>query len=107
MVRTVEHYDIESIVLVTGEIRRPPAQVKNATIHDAEIAVMKVHLISGTSENVPFTVYNAENVGREDKEGEDSSEEDEESYARDVKVDRKPSISEDKPAKRSGTSSAL
>ncbi|KFX93203.1 hypothetical protein O988_06934, partial [Pseudogymnoascus sp. VKM F-3808] len=67
MVRAVIHYPSESIVLVKGIIRSPPWLVQTATIHDAEIMVLEIHLISQLSENVPFTVYDAENIGKINK----------------------------------------
>ncbi|KFX93200.1 hypothetical protein O988_06936, partial [Pseudogymnoascus sp. VKM F-3808] len=81
MVRAVVHYPSESIVLVKGIIRSPPRPVQTATIHDAEIMVLEIHLISQLSENVPFTVYDAENIGKihkiEDQEEEGESDGDE------------------------------
>lgn len=64
MVRAVLHYPLESIVLVKGKVRSPPDTVHTATIHDAEIEVQEIHLISQLSEHVPFSVYEAENIGR-------------------------------------------
>lgn len=62
MVRAVEHYPIETIVLVKGRVRRPPAPVQATTIHDAEIAVEEIHVVARVAEHVPFTVYDAENI---------------------------------------------
>jgi aspartyl-tRNA synthetase len=67
MVRSVEHYPSETIVVVHGKLRKAPQRVKNATIHDYEIDVYEVHKLSSLAENVPFTVYDAENINR-DKE---------------------------------------
>ena len=67
MVRSVEHYASETIVVVHGKLRKAPKRVKNATIHDYEIDVYEVHKVSSLTENVPFTVYDAENINR-DKE---------------------------------------
>jgi hypothetical protein len=67
MVRSVEHYPSETIVVVHGKLRRAPKRVKNATIHDYEIKVYELHKVSNLTENVPFTVYDAENINR-DKE---------------------------------------
>lgn len=67
MVRSVEHYAAEGIVVVHGKLRKAPKRVKNATIHDYEIDVYEVHKVSSLTENVPFTVYDAENINR-DKE---------------------------------------
>jgi aspartyl/asparaginyl-tRNA synthetase len=64
MVRSVLHYPPESIVLVKGKIRKSPHKIQNATIHDAEISIREIHLISKLEENVPFTVYDAENIGK-------------------------------------------
>jgi hypothetical protein len=79
MVRTVEHYPVEAIVLVTAKIRRPPQTVKNATIHDAEFEIQEVHLISTLTEHVPFTPYDANNRNRIDEKHESDSESDSES----------------------------
>jgi ergosteryl-3beta-O-L-aspartate synthase len=70
MVRFVEHYPIESIVLVKAKLRRPPQEVKNATIHEAEFEILEMHLISTLTEHVPFTVYDAENSNRLEEEDE-------------------------------------
>lgn len=67
MVRSVEHYPAETIVVVHGKLRKAPKPVKNATIHDYEIDVYEIHKVSTLTENVPFTVYDAENINR-DKE---------------------------------------
>ena len=67
MVRSIEHYPAETIVVVHGKLRKAPTRVKNATIHDYEIDVYEVHKVSSLTENVPFTVYDAENINR-DKE---------------------------------------
>jgi hypothetical protein len=67
MVRSVEHYPVETIVVVHGKLRKAPKPVINATIHDYEIDVYEIHKVSSLTENVPFTVYDAENINR-DKE---------------------------------------
>jgi aspartyl-tRNA synthetase len=69
MVRSVEHYPIESIVLVKAKLKRPPQEIKNAIVHDAEFQILEMHLISALTEHVPFTVYGAENMNKlEDKD---------------------------------------
>lgn len=79
MVRAVLHYPLESIVLVKGKVRSPPEAVHTATIHNAEIQVQEIHLISQLSQHVPFSVYEAENIGKfGPKEGEVEGESDEE-----------------------------
>lgn len=79
MVRAVLHYPLESIVLVKGKVRSPPETIHTATIHDAEIQVQEIHLISQLSEHVPFSVYEAENIGKfrlkEDEEASGESDE--------------------------------
>lgn len=75
MVRSVEHYPPESVVLVTGRVQRPPQDVKTTTIHNAEIVVHEIHLISQLTENVPFTVYDAENILHLKSDDDDSSDE--------------------------------
>jgi aspartyl-tRNA synthetase len=81
MIRIVEHYPPESIVLVKGKIRQPPQPVQNATIHKNEILILEIHLVSQLCEHVPFTVYDAENIGKlakkEDQEEEGESDEEE------------------------------
>lgn len=72
MVRAVEHYPVETIVLVKGNVRRPPTSVKATTIHDAEIAVEEIHVISKVTEHVPFTVYDAENILELDSDDEET-----------------------------------
>lgn len=67
MVRSVEHYPSETIVVVHGKLRKAPNRVRNATIHDYELDVYEVHKVANVTENVPFTVYDAENINR-DKE---------------------------------------
>lgn len=81
MVRAVLHYPSESIVLVKGKIRNPPQPVQNSTIHDAEIMILEIHLVSQLSEHAPYSVYDAENIARitrkEDEEEEGKSDEEE------------------------------
>jgi hypothetical protein len=76
MVRSVEHYPSETIVVVHAKLRKAPKRVKNATIHDYELEVYEVHKVGDLTENVPFTVYDAENINR-DREDVDDDEEDE------------------------------
>lgn len=65
MVRSVEHYPLETIVVVHGKLRKAEQRVKNATIHGYEFDVYEVHKVGNLTENVPFTVYDAENINRE------------------------------------------
>jgi len=71
MVRSVEHYPAETIVLVHAKLRKAAQRVKNATVHDYELDVFEVHKISSLSEHVPFSVYDAENIHRENEDLDD------------------------------------
>ncbi|KAL2075134.1 hypothetical protein VTL71DRAFT_76 [Oculimacula yallundae] len=78
MVRSVEHYPSETIVVVHAKLRKAVKKVKNATVHDYELDVIEVHKVGNLTENVPFTVYDAENINRdrddiEDEEDNESS----------------------------------
>lgn len=72
MVRSVEHLPTETVVLVTGKLRRPPQEVKGATIHNAELDVLEIHVVSKLTQHVPFTPYDAENVNLNTREDEGS-----------------------------------
>jgi hypothetical protein len=76
MVRSIEHYPSETIVVVHAKLRKAHTRVKNATLHDHELEVYEVHKVGNLSENVPFTVYDAENINR-DKEDVDDDDDDE------------------------------
>jgi aspartyl-tRNA synthetase len=65
MVRSVERYPPETIVVVHAKIRKAEKRVRNATIHDYELQVNEVHKVGSLSEHVPFTVYDAENINRD------------------------------------------
>lgn len=71
MVRSVERYPSETIVVVHAKLRKAPKPVKNATIHDYELEVYEIHKLSTLTENVPFTVYDAENINRDKDDAED------------------------------------
>lgn len=71
MVRSVERYPSETIVVVHGKLKKAPKPVKNATIHDYELEVYEVHKVGNLTESVPFTVYDAENINRDKDDGED------------------------------------
>ena len=80
MVRSVERYPSETIVVVRAKLRKAHQRVKNATVHDYELEVYEVHKVVNLAENVPFSVYDAENINRDKEEadegddtGEDSS----------------------------------
>jgi aspartyl-tRNA synthetase len=78
MVRSVERYPHETIVVVHAKLRKAPQRIKNATIHDYELEVYEVHKVVNLAENVPFSVYDAENINRDKEdvdEGDDAGEE--------------------------------
>ena len=75
MVRSVEHYPSETIVVVIARVRKAPKRVKNATVHDYELEVWEVHKVGELTENVPFTVYDAENINRDREDIEDEDDE--------------------------------
>ena len=78
MVRSVERYPSETIVVVHAKLRKAPKRIKNATIHDYELEVYEVHKVVNIQENTPFSVYDAENINRDKEdadEGDDASEE--------------------------------
>jgi ergosteryl-3beta-O-L-aspartate synthase len=75
MVRSVEHYPSETIVVVIARVRKAPKRVKNATVHEHELEVWEVHKVGELTENVPFTVYDAENINRDREDIEDDDEE--------------------------------
>lgn len=65
MVKSVERYASETIVVVHAHVRKAPKPVKNATIHNHELDIYEIHKIANLVENVPFTVYDAENINRD------------------------------------------
>lgn len=78
MVRSVERYPNETIVVVHAKLRKSPQRIKNATVHDYELEVYEVHKVVSLAENVPFSVYDAENINRDKEdadEGDDAGEE--------------------------------
>jgi ergosteryl-3beta-O-L-aspartate synthase len=75
MVRSVEHYPSETIVVVIARVRKAPKRVKNATVHEHELEVWEVHKVGELTENVPFTVYDAENINRDKEDIDDDDEE--------------------------------
>jgi hypothetical protein len=75
MVRSIEHYPSETIVVVHAKLRKAPIRIKNATLHDHELEVYEVHKVGNLTENVPFTVYDAENINRDKEEEDDDDDE--------------------------------
>ncbi|KAG7085880.1 hypothetical protein E1B28_003413 [Marasmius oreades] len=58
--RWAEHLKPESFVLVSGTVQKPKEPIKSTTIHDLEIHIDSLHLISQPTQPVPFTVYSDE-----------------------------------------------
>ncbi|KAA1468219.1 aspartyl-tRNA synthetase [Dentipellis sp. KUC8613] len=50
----------ESIVLVEGIVKKAPEEIKSATVRDAEIQIEQIHLVSGLTERLPFTIDDAQ-----------------------------------------------
>ncbi|KAI9789309.1 MAG: hypothetical protein M1833_002433, partial [Piccolia ochrophora] len=61
-VRWAQHIPTESIVLVRGTIRRPEERIERPTIHEIEIVVESLHIISKLTKALPFRTYEAETV---------------------------------------------
>lgn len=63
MVYWAEHIPVESIVLVRGVVQEPKAkegEVVGAFIHDMEVLVQELKVVSQLDEHLPFTVAEAE-----------------------------------------------
>ena len=60
MVQWAERIQSGSIVVVKGVLQKPDQKVKFTTIHDVELKISEIHLISRRSEAIPFTVYENE-----------------------------------------------
>jgi hypothetical protein len=71
MVRSIEHYPSETIVVVHAKLRKAHKRVKNATVHDYELDVLEIHKVGDLAENVPFTVYDADNINRDKEDADD------------------------------------
>jgi aspartyl/asparaginyl-tRNA synthetase len=74
MVRSVGYYPSETIVIILAKLRKAPIRVKDATIHDYELEIYEVEKLSNLTEQVPFTVYEAENINRDRGDDEDHEE---------------------------------
>ncbi|KAL8843640.1 MAG: hypothetical protein Q9170_000144 [Blastenia crenularia] len=58
-VQWAEHLPIETIVLVTGVVQNPQQEVKGSSVHDAEISIQKLFVVSTLTETLAFNVYEA------------------------------------------------
>ncbi|KAH7101377.1 aspartyl-tRNA synthetase [Auriculariales sp. MPI-PUGE-AT-0066] len=65
MLRWTRRLYTESVVLVSGVLQRPPSPVAGASIHNLELNVRSVHLISAPTVHLPFDVYHADNAPRD------------------------------------------
>lgn len=59
MVRWAESVNPESICLVQGRVQKSPEEIKSTTVHDAEIIVEKLHVISEAPQTLPFPILDA------------------------------------------------
>lgn len=74
MVRWAEHLPLETIVYVKGRVQEVKAkqhEVIGATIHDAEIAVEELHVVSKVDGHMAFSVQDAE-ISQTDLDGNDT-----------------------------------
>lgn len=60
MVRWTEHLRSGSILLIPGEVQRHVQDVTGTSVHDAEVLIDKLHVMSRCTDPVPFSVYEAE-----------------------------------------------
>jgi lysyl-tRNA synthetase class II len=60
MVRWTEHIRSGSLLLVTGKVQRPVQAVRGTSVHEAEILIDRLHVVSARTDPVPFSVYAAE-----------------------------------------------
>ena len=59
-VQWAEHLEVESIVRVVGVVQNPQQPVKGSSVHDAEISVQQLHVISHRTGPLAFSVYEAQ-----------------------------------------------
>ncbi|XXZ99340.1 aspartate--tRNA ligase dps1 [Meyerozyma guilliermondii] len=67
MVKFAGSINLESIVVVHGEVRKVEEPIKSATVQDAEIHVSKIYVISAAPEQLPILI---EDASRSDAEAE-------------------------------------
>jgi len=103
MVRSVEHYPSETIVVVYALLRKAAKRVKNATVHDYELEVYEIHKVGDLTENVPFTVYDAENINRDREDVDEEELEDSSLLSGTATPDGSKSPTEGKPPSRIST----
>ncbi|CED82283.1 Putative cytochrome c oxidase, subunit COX19 [Phaffia rhodozyma] len=69
MVRWVEKLPRETIVLVEGKVKKPEVQggVKSAEVHQAEIEIYKIFVLSEVTSTLPFGAAQADHVDLDDQ----------------------------------------
>ncbi len=60
MIRWAEHIRSGSIVIVKGKLQHPEQKAKTASIHELEILVEELHVVTKRTHSIPFSVYEAE-----------------------------------------------
>jgi ergosteryl-3beta-O-L-aspartate synthase len=60
MVKWAQHVRTGSIIRVKGKVQAPREPVTGTSIHDAEILVEELHVVSERTASIPFSVYEAE-----------------------------------------------
>jgi len=75
MVYWAEHLPVESLMHIRGRVQEPKAkegEIKSTIIHDKEIYITEFHLVAPLTENLPFTVEEAEVTEAQGKSTEDA-----------------------------------
>ncbi|KAJ9636602.1 aspartate--tRNA ligase dps1 [Knufia peltigerae] len=60
MVRWAEHIRTGTIVIAKVTVKRPEQTVKGTSIHEAELDIQKMHVVSARTVPIPFSVYEAD-----------------------------------------------
>lgn len=68
-VRWVEHLEREALVHVEGKLRKPPKQVTGCTVHEVEVLVEKLYLLTPADSQIGLGVHGID----VDKNGEQTS----------------------------------
>ncbi|OJD17491.1 aspartate-tRNA(Asn) ligase [Emergomyces pasteurianus Ep9510] len=67
MIQWAEHIRVGSIVKVKGVLTRSKVPVVGCTIHDVELDIQELHVIVRRDDPIPFSVYEAELLSRDEK----------------------------------------
>ncbi|KAF8319957.1 aspartate-tRNA ligase [Clavulina sp. PMI_390] len=65
MVKWAASLDSESIVLIEGKAQKPGVPVESTTVHDCEVIVEKIYLVSGVAQRLPFSLEDASRTAEE------------------------------------------